>query len=196
MAVVTQAVSGARSFSPFEGMSEAQRLVTAVPRGLIRFASTNALTAKPVNDSIDYQVTCSLPDGFAYILSSMSFEIRVDTATDWDANVRFFAFNAMANSIPGNTQVATFAMSNVPNDAADDPSRILNYQLGDLRTWYPQPLVKPPTATGMTLVLQYHNSAAAVQAAGATTFNLTCYQYELNQAVRFPLNSPFPVGIR
>jgi len=196
VAVVTQAISPARTYSPFEGMSEQQRLYNAVPRGLVRFAATNALTAKPVNDSIDFQATCSLPDGFAYIVSSLSFDIRVDTATDWDANCTVIGFNTLPNSIPGNNQIAVFAMSNIPQDVAEDPRRTLNYSLGDIRTWFPQPLVKPPGATGMSMLLQYHNSAAAVQAAGQITFNLAAYQYELNQAVRFPLNSPFPVGIR
>ncbi len=196
MAVVTQTVTPVRSYSPFEGMNEAQRLVTAVPRGLVRFDSEVALTAKPVNDSYDLQFTCSLPAGFAHVCSSLNFEIAVDTATDFDAVASGRVFNGLANVPPGNTQFATFAMSNVPDLVANDPKRILNFSLGSLREWFPNPIVKSPGAAGHSFLLNYHNSAAAVQAAGLLSFHLNVYQYELNQAVRFPLNFPIPVGIR
>lgn len=196
MAVVSLGVTPDRTFSPFEGMSEAQRLVTAVPRGLIRFHSNIALAGKPVNDSVDLTYTCSLQPSFAYVLSSLSFEITVDTASDWDATCRFRAFNALPNVLPGNNQVALFNMGTNPNAVSVDPARILDYSLGDVRAWFPQPLVRSQGAAGMSLILQYHNSAAAVGAAMTSNFSLALYQYELNQAVRFPLNSPFPVGIR
>ncbi len=196
MAVVTQGVTPDRSYSPFEGMSEAQRLVTAVPRGIVRFHSGIALAGKPVDDSVDLTFTCALPLAFAYVWSSLSFEIIVDTASDWDSTCRVRANNSLPAVALGNDQVATFGMQLQPSTVAGDPSRILNYQLGDVRTWFPQPLVGTPKALGMNLVLQYHNSAAAVGGAAVVNFNLALYQYELNQAVRFPLNSPFPVGIR
>lgn len=196
MAVVTQGVTPTRFYSPFEGMSEAQRLVTSVPRGLVRFHSDAALSAKPVNDSIDLTITCSFPNGFAYVLSALSFELQVDTATDWDVRARGTVFNGLPNVAPGNNQPAIFEMANVPSTAAGDPRRILAYGAGALRDWFSGVIVKSPQAVGHSFILQYHNSAAAVQAAGTMSFNLTCYQYELNQAVRFPLNWPFPVGPR
>ncbi len=171
-------------------------MVTAVPRGLVRFDFETALLAKPVNDSYDLQLTCSMPAGFAYVVSALSFEIAVDTATDFDAVCQGRVFNGLANVPPSNTQFATFAMSNVPDTVANDPKRILNFSLGSLREWFPNPMVRSAAALGSSFILNYHNSAAAVQAAGLLSFHLNLYQYELNQAVRYPLNSPFPVGIR
>lgn len=196
MAVVTQAPQVRVDYSPFEGMNEASRLWSAVPRGLLRFNSITALAAKPVNDSIDLTFTCSLPSGFAYVLSTLSFEIGVDTASDWDAVARGRVFNGLPNAPIGNIQVAPFAMSNVPNTVAGDPQRVLNFSLGCLGDWYSGVIVRPPAAVGHSFILQYHNSAAAVQAAGTISFNLSVYQYELNQAQRFPLNFPTPVGRR
>lgn len=196
MAVVSLGVTPERTFTPFEGLSEAQRLVSSVPRGLIRFHSNLALAGKPVDDSVDLTYTCSLQPSFAYVLSSISFELTVDTASDWDSTARFRLFNALGNVAPGNNQVALFNMGSNPNAVASDPARILDFSLGDPRAWFPQPLVRSQGAAGMTAILQYHNSAAAVGGTMTTNFSLCFYQYELNQAVRFPLNSPFPVGIR
>ncbi len=194
MAVVTQGISPTRSYSPFEGLSERRRLQTAVPRGLIRFHSSEALDAKPVNDSIDLTFTCSLPSGFAYMVSALAFEIAVDTASDWDAVARFRIFNGLPNVAPGNTQVSSFEMASNPTTVAGDPQRVLTFGGGTLRNWYPNPVVKSTGAAGHSGILQYHNSAAAVGAAGTISFNLSFYQYELNQAIRYPLNFPLPVS--
>lgn len=196
MAVVTQGVTPDRTYSPFEGVTEAVRLVTAVPRGLVRFNSQLALAGKPVNDSVDLTFTCSLPSAFAYVVSSLSFSIAVDTASDWDAVCRFRGFNTLPSVAPGNDQVSVFAMSTYPGTVAQDPSRVLDFSLGEVRPYFPQPLVRSQGAAGMSLILNYHNSAAAVGGTSVVDFNLAVYQYELNQAVRYPLNFPLPVGIR
>lgn len=196
MAVVTQAVNGIRTYAPFEGSSERQRLTTAVPRGMIRFHTNQALAAKPVNDSIDLTMTCSLPPEYAYILAHLTFDISVDTATDWDAFCRFRIFNGAPSAPVSNEQVSSFAMNNVPNTVAGDPHRILSYSSGGIKEWYPGPIYRTKNAQGLSAILQYHNSAAAVGAAGSMNFHLGFYQFELNQAVRFPLNFPFPVGVR
>ncbi len=177
-------------------MSEAVRLVTAVPRGLIRFDTETSLTAKPVNDSYDLQLTCSLPNGFAYVLSQLSFRISVDTASDFDAVASGRVFNGLPNVPTTNTQYAAFNMSSVPDTVANDPTRVLDYSLGSLNDWFPGPIVRSAEAIGHSFLLNYHNSAAAVQAAGSIFFHMSVYQYELNQAVRYPLNFPLPVGIR
>ncbi len=196
MAVVTQGIAPARTYSPFEGMGETNRLWSAVPRGLIRFHSSEALDAKPVNDSIDLTFTCSLPNGFAYVLSALTFEIGVDTASDWESFTRCRIFNGLPNVAPGNNQVAGLSMVLIPNGASADPSRVLGYEEGQLADWFPGVIVKSPGAAGHSFILQYHNAAAAVGAIGTINFNLSVYQYELNQAIRFPLNFPLPVGKR
>jgi len=195
VALVNQVITATRDYSPFEGMSERQRLVTSVPIGRFLFSVEAALDAKPVNDQINLQITNQLPDGFAYVFSSLSFELQVDTADDWDSISRVTLFNCIPNLAPGNNQIAAFAMSAFKLSAAD-AEKILNYQLGTPRDWFPNPIDKSRAATGHSLLFNYGNFAATVQAAGTISFHANFYQYELNQAVRFPLNSPFPVGIR
>jgi len=197
MALVTQDVGPVRSYSPFEGMSEAQRLVTAVPRGLLRFFSDTALDAKPVNDDLVVNITASLPPGFAYVLSSLSYVLAVDRAADFDEFARFRIFNGLPDGDAGNEQVAAFGLSlYIPGQAIAIAQRILNYSGGTPRDWFPQPLVRTKGALGMSFTLQLGNGENTVQAAGTQFFNCAFYQYELNQAVRFPLNFPLPVGIR
>lgn len=197
MAVVTQALTPRNNYSPFEGMSEAQRLVTAVPRGLVRFDSNSAgLTAKPVNDSYDLTITCQLPNGFAYVISAVSFDIAVDTASDFDNFCTISIFNGISNGQISNQQRGSFGMSLNPQTVAADPRRVMHYQLGGLHDSWPGPIVRTQAAVAHSMLLTYHNSAAAVQAAGAISFHASFYQYELNQAVRFPMNFPMPVGVR
>ncbi len=196
MAQVDQAITPTRTYSPFEGMSEAQRLVTAVPRGMIRFSDTTALAAKPVNDNIRITWTCSLPLGFAYVVSSLHIEIAVDTAADYDKNARFRIFNGVPNAPLGNTASHLVKLVLVGTDAFSDPFLIGTADAGSIRDSYPSPLVHPARAAGMSAILQVINGSDTVQAAGTTEFHLSFYQYELNQAVRFPLNFPLPVGVR
>jgi len=198
MAVVTQTVTPSRSYTPFEGPSEAQRNWSSIPRGMTRFNNlgpTVALQAKPVNDSIDLQFTCSLPAGFAYVFSYLSFELQVDTASDWDVFCTCTIFNGIPGGPAGSFPRAVCAMPLVPDIVANDPRRILDYSLGDVSEWFHTPTIGQG-AGASTFLLNYHNSAAAVQAAGVIRFHAGFYQYELNQAVRFPLNYPLPVGQR
>ncbi len=197
MALVTQNITPVRLFSPFEGMSEAQRLVTSVPRGMVRFFSDEALDAKPINDDLVVNITGSLPPAFAYVLSSLSYQLTDDRAEDFTAVTRFRIFNGLPNGIPGNEQVATFNLTSfAPGALISTPQRFLDFSLGSVREWFPQPLVRTQGATGISFTLQLGNGNNTAAAAGTQFFNCAFYQYELNQAVRFPLNSPFPVGIR
>lgn len=176
-------------------MPEAQRLVSAVPRGLVRFTTADALAAKPVNDSIDLTLSCSLPPGFAYVLSALAFEIIVDTATDWDPLCRFFIFSGIPNIPVASRQSSAYDMKTVDGVVGADVNRILSFNEGNVRDWYPNPIFRTDSAA-ISAQLQYHNSAAAVGAAGLINFHLSFYQYEINQALRYPLNFPLPVGIR
>ncbi len=198
MAVVTQVIAPARSYSPFEGMSEAQRLASAVPRGLIRFDTVvgQTITAKPINDSYDLQVTCSLPDGFAYILSGLSFQVAVDTISDYDDTCQGRIFNGLPTAAPGGAEHAIFDMTEVASTVALRPMRILSYGRGTLATWFHHPFTRNLAGTGLSFLINYHNSAAPAAATGLVSFHLSIYQYELNQLVRFPLNYPTPVGSR
>ncbi len=196
MTVVTQGITPARSYSPFEGMSENMRLHNGVPRGLVRFTSAEALDAKPVNDQINVTWTCSLPDNFAYVLAAVTMEIAVDTATDWNATARFRIFNGLPNGVIGNNQVGMFDMADVASTSSADPQRVLTYRSGTPREMFPLPVTKTPGAVGHSFILQYSNVAAAVQAAGTQSFQLSAYQYDLTQAVRYPLNAPIPTTLR
>ncbi len=201
MALVTQSITVAagtlsRLYAPFEGMSEAQRLVTAVPRGMVRFFSDVALAAKPVNDDLLVEVTGALPGGFAYVISALSYSLTVDRAADFHSNMKFRILAGLPGGPPGNEQNAIFSLGSfVPGSAIAVPTRILAYTFGSLREWYPQPFFNT-SALSISFSLTIGNGSDTVQAAGTQFFSCSFYQYELNQAVRFPLNSPVPVGIR
>ncbi len=178
-------------------MSERQRLVTSVPRGLIRFFSDEAVEAKPVNDDYIINITGSLPINFAYVLSAMSWNVVINRAPDWSDHARFRIFNGLPNGTPANEQVAVFFMRDLSSDNTIQPHQlVLDYSLGSLREWYPQPLTLTPGAAGMSFTISAVNQNDTVSAAGTQDFSIAFYQYELNQAVRFPLNNPLPTAIR
>ncbi len=197
MATVTQDVSPSRSYSPFEGMSEARRLTTAVPRGMVRFFSDEAVDAKPINDDLVINITGSLPQNFAYIFNSISWNIIVDRAADFFDVMRFRIFNGLPNGTNGSQQVAMFNFTNLsPTAALIANQRVLEFSRGNVSDWYPNVLIPPAPSQAMSFTISAFNAEDAAQAAGTQSFSASFYQYELNQAVRFPLNSPLPVGIR
>lgn len=197
MALVTQSVTPVRSYSPFEGMSEARRLQSAVPRGMVRFFSDAASSAVPVNDDYSLQFTCSLPPNFAYIISACSFQIVVDVAAEFYDQIRLRMFNTLPNGVPGNEQVGLAKLGDFdPTSAISPNARVMTLSTGTLREMFPQPLVRTPGAVGMSFLLNVANGGNTVQSAGTMFFNASFYQYELNQAVRFPLNYPTPVAMR
>lgn len=195
MATVTQTVTATPTYTPFEGMSDAHRLLNHVPRGMIRFTAAEALDAKPVNDLINLSVFSSLPQGYAYIFSSISFEIACDTAAEWNSTARVRIFNGQPNAPTApNEQPALVTMTNYNDGGTSDSRRILDLAQGSLRNWWPSPIYNARFA--ISIILQFTNFNVNVQAAGDLIFNMQLYQYDLNQAVRQPLNSPLPVGIR
>ncbi len=195
MALVTQTITPTSTFTPFEGMSEAQRLTNAVPRGLVRFETRVATAVKPVNDDLLLEITGSLPPNFAYVVSTLSYVIQIDTAADFDNFARLRIFNGLPNAVPGNEQIALFNFSKLLSGVGT-AERVLTYGEGSLREWFPNPIWRTAGAAGISFTLRITNGNNAVMAAGTQFFNMSFYQYDLTQAVRFPLNSPIPVGIR
>lgn len=175
-------------------MSERQRLTNSVPRGLLRFEFDGALTAKPINDDLQVNITGSLPPNFAYIVCSMSYQLQNDRAADFEANLRLRIFNGIPNGTNGNEQIAVFPMDAFTR-FPDDPQRVMSYTRGPLRNWFPNPLY-PKQTQAMSFTAQVANGNNTAAAAGTQLFHMAFYQYDLNQAIRFPLNSPIPVGIR
>lgn len=196
MAVVTQAVTPDRFYTPFEGMPDAVRLRNGVPRGLFRFFSDQSLAAKPVNDTMVINFTMALPPNFAYTLSKITYMLGVDTASDWEDECIIRAFNTMPNVAPGNEQWTTWGMRLHEPGSTLQNRRVLTYELGTPREFYPTPMWLSEGGVGHSFLLNYANKAAAVQAAGVQFLSLECYQYDLSQAVRYPLNSPLPTTLR
>lgn len=177
-------------------MSERARMYNAVPRGMIRFSAIKVLSAKPINDDMNVNITSSLPPNFGYVFSYMFFELECDTATDWNATARFRMFNGIPNASVPNDQVAVVNMSNYNDAGTSDPKRIADMSLGDLGKRFPTPVWRTRDAAGMSAIVNYANGADPAQAAGLIEFHMAFYQYDLTQVVRFPLNFPLPVGNR
>lgn len=163
---------------------------------MIRFFSAEALDLKAVNDDLVVNFTCSLPPNFAYVLSSMHYELAVDRAVDFESEARFRVFNGVPNAPAGNNLISLGTLTDVAVEPGLVPLKVLTWPLGSLRENYPTPIWRSPAAAGMSAILQVRNLNNTVQAAGTQEFHLAFYQYELNQAVRFPLNFPLPVGLR
>lgn len=192
MAQVTQDITPLRTYQPFEGISEAARIGSAVPRGIVRFEATPALVLKGINDDLIVNITGSLPLNFAHIVSSMSYGITVDRAADFNAKARFRIFDGIPGGSAGISQLFLLDFLFYSPDGSEGQA-ILDVGTNKLREMLPGPIW---SRNAPSFTLQVNNQSNTAQGAGTMFFVIDFYQYDLTQAVRYPLNFPFPVGAR
>ncbi len=161
----------------------------------MRFHSVEAIDAKPINDDLQLDITGSLPIGFAYVFASLSWRMSVDLFGDFLDVVGFRIFNGIPTAPNGNEQWALLNLTDFQRNPSTG-TKTLEYTRGGLREWFPLVLSSPGPSQAMSFTLAVANPADPASAAGTQEFHAAFYQYELNQAVRFPLNFPLPVGVR
>ncbi len=148
---------------------------------------------KPVNDQIDMFLTATLPQNFAYLLRSVTLQLAVDTATDWDGIVLLRMQNAIPNQ-PQSTETQAAIWSLVTPSTNGVPSVTLRGSQLDLNM-FTGPFW-PTDGNVATFRIAAFNTAAAVGAAGTVRSHVDFYEYDLTQAQRYYLNSPIPVMSR
>lgn len=188
-AVVTDNLSYESSYQAFERPPDYETLFSLIPRGLRRFFLATDVSAKPVNDEINLFITATLPGNFAYILSRFNFELTVDTASDWDAQMELRMFNHIPGQPIGTSEHVTVNAKLLA--ATGDPSR----NAAAVREAISQ-FTGPVWAVhggSITFRVLASNVKAAAGAAGFVITHCEFLEYDLTQAQRYYINTPYPV---
>lgn len=189
-AIVTDNLDYLESYQPFERPPDPVTLYSLIPRGLRRFFLATAISAKPINDQINVFITATLPPNFAYILSRFNLTVSGDRATDWEEDMGL----RMLNHIPGqplgtSEQVSVFAKfiaaTGNPNRTATEVQQAISQFAGPF--W--------ATATGgsATFRVDMTNTEATAAAAAFVITHCEFLEYDLTQAQRYYVNTPYPV---
>ncbi len=161
-----------------------------MPRGLRRFFLQTDVSLKPVNDQINVFITATLPENFAYIMRSFNLVLSADTASDWDNTCPMRMFNHIPGQEVGtNEEIATELSLYVP--ATQNPTLIANQHRVNVSAF-----TAPMWAVhggSITFRVSLTNVAAAAGAAAFVTTHCDFYEFDLTQAQRYPINTPFPV---
>lgn len=193
MALVTDTIVFTTQWQPFERPPDAMTVRTAIPRGIRSFTLRKATAVKPLNDTYLGNFTAQLPPNFAYLMSDFGFTFQVNTASDLasvctirladflpiaePAAASFFPVTMKLLSIDGVTNGASSALV----EGASLPRMVL---------FGAEQLI------GVQASVRIANLAAAAMAAGTITSFMSFYEYDLEQARNFPVNSPVIVSLR
>ena len=191
MANVAVAIAMEPTYLAFERPPDVAALWSAIPRGLRGFTvDFGTVTAKPVNDTLTLALTGTLPGNFAYVFSEIALSVRVDRAQDWDSE---YTLN-LQNFYQGSVALAM-------NWSFDFSTMNLDRQtLGQGHTAIEQtpraPMWAPRGTTGIQIVINAFNSAAAVEAVGNVSAYITFWEFDLEQVRKYPINAPIPTHSR
>ena len=203
MALVTTEIQLTESYQPYEGLSDALRLRTGVPRGLRVFNVFEAATdAKPLNDTQTLIATTDLISrNFAYVLAHIYMQLNQDTAFDWNNRGQLRIRNAIPSqggSGESTLQKYALALEDVvdPTDHGESwvmrPLSLLQQGAPSLPIWN---TTLPPTVE-MHVSMQFTNSTAAASAAGIMSAGIWLWEFDLAQAQKIGLNYAPSVNIR
>lgn len=190
MANVEVAIAMTPTYLPFERPPDRAALWSAIPRGLRGFVIPSAtLTAKPVNDTETFVLSGTLGPNFAYILAEISVRLAQDRAQDWE---REYSLN-LQNFYQGN--VALSQNWNFPFSTIGLGSLALGN--GPAAVRMPMaPITAPRGTAGVLISITGFNDAAAVAAAGVIACYINFWEFDLEQARKYPINAPLPTHSR
>lgn len=191
MAIVTTTIEMTPTYRPFERPPDAAALWTAIPRGLRGFVVENAvLDAKPLNDDQQLILTGVLPSNFAYIFAEISLRLLVDVAAAWDTEYTLILqdFYQGRPDLIGQWNF-DFASSNLQSTARGQGHTAVQ-QVPK------QPMWNPRDTPGIDINISTFNGTDPVGAAGNVWAFINFWEFDLEQAQKYPINTPFPTHAR
>jgi len=189
MTLITTTFTPEATPFPFIGPAPSQELWgTIIPRGEVDYVvSAGAITVAGVGDDQRAQVFCNLPRGFGYVMSECSAMIEGGDVAQWDNGAIF----RLRDDNGGDQRWTVFrrfeASSSVISSGGTTKSKI--YEL--LQPVPSKVIICDRPAAGQLAVL--FRNITTDQDAGLMNFFARFLQYDLNQAFRWAVNSPFPV---
>ncbi len=195
MANVATLIAMDPTYQPFERPPDPLALWTPIPRGLRGFiVELGALDLKPVGDTQTLVLTATLPPSFAYVFAEISLRISQDRAQSW-----FPAYTLnLQNWYQGRLGVSTsFAF---PWNGIDHGNQPLNTERSNGFTkgsMVPKaPMWAPSGTSGILIRFNAQNADGTVATAGTLSAYINFWEFDLEQARKFPINSPIPTHQR
>jgi len=188
VAVVTDTFLPTISRTVFLKPQDMVREFTPVPRAILNFSvSAGVVSAKPLNDTQETQVSIVLPFEFAYRLVDLTQTVLQDVANDWGSIPYLEVLNGVRRIAQGTVMrfpwnlVDGFQTGGVelnmvrPIDGRGAPRVILQSIL---------PRVSP------VITFKAFNPNTPAGAAGTLDFFAAFLEYDIEQVERFPIHFP------
>ena len=193
MAIVDTIPTVTLTRQPFETPPQVRTMWSLVPRALVHFAVDGAaLDAKPINDDQHLRISAVLPAGFAYQFMQIGMSIEQDVAAAWTTRPILRMVNWTPNATHGAHMVLVLELADEFADAsAVSPVKVMR----GLAATHPlgRQIIFSSGVAAISFSLLASNEADPAGAAGTVDFFASFLAYDLNQAVRFGIQSPIPV---
>lgn len=191
MAVVTVNNTAVFSRTPFIKPPDLDREFTAMPRAVVNFTlpPTTVMTAKPINDQETMIITLPIPAEFVYRLVDVSVTVFQDVADAWQP----FGYIEITNGVRG------LPLGSVQQHAVtlDQPlrtvPRVLPFSFWNATSTgrrLPNYLIQAVDGNAPTVTFKAINVATPAGAEGTLNCRFAFFEYDIEQAQRFPLHWP------
>jgi len=180
------------SRQPFEKPPQQATIWSHIPRGFLHFAlDGSTLDAKPINDDQHLRISGVLPPGFAYQFVQIGMTIEQDVAASWANRAIMRMVNWTPDAVAGNHLIFSLEDASEFDDAsAVSPVTVLRGL--ETRHSLSHQIIFQPARGGISFSLLAVNESDPAGAAGTVDFLASFLEYDLNQAVRFGVQSPVP----
>lgn len=170
------------------------RQFTSMPRALVHYHVTDGVvSAKPLNDTQETQVSIVLDFRFAYRLVDLTQHIIQDEANSWMAVAYLEINNGLRGMPAGVTSRHAWSMADSLTSAAGEMSvaRPLSAEAG------PRYVIQSVLqGVSPAITFKSFNITATAALAGTISFMASFMEFDLEQVEGFPVHWPIPVYTR
>ncbi len=184
MAVVQDVFVAELNRTVFTKPPDIVRQYSPWPRAIANFSVLNgAVSAKPVNDQLEMQISVVLDPTFAYKMFDWNISVQQDTAFQWDDRAFIEVVDGVKNLPGGNQQRHAVALVDVNDSIATGQMWIANSD-----TNIPRYVIQ--ASGGNTIFWNFFaiNTNNNVGAAGSLNCNFRFWEYEIEQVEYYALH--------
>ncbi len=186
MAVVLDVFASVFSRTAFIKPPDLQREWTAMPRALVNFTVDGVLSAKPLNDSQEVNVSIVLPREFAYRWLSANVFIVQDVAIAW-TNGTYLEVLDGVRGLPVSTVQRWPLLAGQAFERIPTATPMLIWRWDEV---VPTDVLQARNGISPTIVFKATNQAVSAGAAGEFNATFSLLEFDIEQAQRFPMHWP------
>ncbi len=185
MAIEQTSLSPLPTIFPFLGLDQLGLDRSNVPRAEVIYSGIlQVVAASGVGDTQRLDITCELPQNFSYAMAECHIDITTAAGTLNTWNDDGILFLVDANNPARSIFVSSPLHSQGVIDTEMTPKHVYN-----LENIMKGVLVPPPNSIGAKVGLTFNNTTEGSVAA-TTSFYIRLYQFDIEQAHHFAVNTP------